>query len=82
MQPADDKESVQATKKLIQTGVCLFDLSKNGARLKRLVHVVATLVKRISILSLGKQPVVDGQSGKIEDFFGDVIFGGCMIVQP
>ena len=34
MQPADDEKSKQATEKLIKEGVCLFDLSKSGARLK------------------------------------------------
>ena len=34
MQPADDEESVAASKILLTTGECLFDLSKNGARLK------------------------------------------------
>ena len=34
MQPADDEESVKATTTLIKTGICLFDISKNGARLK------------------------------------------------
>jgi hypothetical protein len=34
MQPADDEESVRATKLLKKTGECLFDLSKNGARLR------------------------------------------------
>ena len=28
MQPADDDESIKAMKKLLTTGVCLFDLSK------------------------------------------------------
>ena len=37
MQPADDKELVEACKKLIETGVCLFDLSKYGAQLKPIV---------------------------------------------
>ena len=34
MQPANDKESLAAMKTLTSTGVCLFDLAKNGARLK------------------------------------------------
>ena len=34
MQPADDKESIKTMKNLACTGICLFDLSKNGARLK------------------------------------------------
>ena len=34
MQPANDEESVAASKILLTTGECLFDLSKNGARLK------------------------------------------------
>ena len=34
MQPADDDKSVKATEKLLNKGICLFDLSKNGARLK------------------------------------------------
>ena len=34
MQPADNKESIKATKTLASTGVCLFDLSKNDARFK------------------------------------------------
>ena len=34
MQPADDDESVKATEKLINEGICMFDLSKGGARLK------------------------------------------------
>ena len=34
MQPADDKESMRASKILTTTGECLFDLSKHGARLK------------------------------------------------
>ena len=37
IQPADDDESAKATKKLLQTGVCLFNSSKNGARLKPVV---------------------------------------------
>ena len=34
MQPVDDKESIKAMEKLASTGIYLFDLSKNGARLK------------------------------------------------
>ena len=34
MQPADDDESVAATKILLETGECLFDLAKKGARLR------------------------------------------------
>ena len=34
MQPADDVESVRATKELLKTGNCLFDLCKNGPRLQ------------------------------------------------
>ena len=34
MQPADDDESIAATKILLETGECLFDLTKNGARLR------------------------------------------------
>ena len=34
MQPADDDESVKATDKLLNEGICLSDLSKSGARLK------------------------------------------------
>ena len=34
MQPADDEESLKATKLLKETGECKFDLSMNGARLK------------------------------------------------
>ena len=33
MQPADDEDSIAATKVLLTTGECLFDLTKNGARL-------------------------------------------------
>ena len=33
MQPAADDESIKAMKYLADTGVCLFDLSNNGARL-------------------------------------------------
>lgn len=33
MQPADDKETVGETNILKETGKCLFDLCKNGARL-------------------------------------------------
>ena len=34
MQPADDKESVVAAIHLLKTGICLFDISISGARLK------------------------------------------------
>ena len=34
MQPADDPESIQATTNLLETGECLFDLNKDGARLR------------------------------------------------
>ena len=34
MQPTDDVESIKAMKQLLKTGVCLFDLTKHGARLK------------------------------------------------
>ena len=34
MQPADDEESIKATKLLKETGECKFDLTMNGARLK------------------------------------------------
>ena len=34
MQPADDEESMKASRILMDTGEYLFDLSKNGARLK------------------------------------------------
>ena len=34
MQSADDEESSNAVKHLLKTGVCLFELSKNGARLQ------------------------------------------------
>ena len=34
MQPADDEESKRATAQLLETGECVFDLSKNGARLR------------------------------------------------
>ena len=34
MKPADNKESMRASKVLTTTGECLFDLSKHGARLK------------------------------------------------
>ena len=34
MQPADDDESVAATKIVLETGECIFDLTKNGARLR------------------------------------------------
>ena len=34
MQPSNDPESVSAEKHLRDTGICLFDLSKNGARLQ------------------------------------------------
>ena len=36
MQPADNKESQKSTTHLKNTGECLFDLSKHGARLKSL----------------------------------------------
>ena len=36
MQTSDDKESIKAIKNLASTGICLFDLSKNGARLKHI----------------------------------------------
>ena len=34
MQPTDDDESVAASIHLLKTGVCLFDISLGGARLK------------------------------------------------
>ena len=34
MQPAGDDESVAATKTLLETGECLFDLTKSSARLR------------------------------------------------
>ena len=34
MQPADDEESIKATKLLRETGECLFDLTRGGARLR------------------------------------------------
>ena len=34
MQPENDEDSKKATVKLLQDGICLFDLSKGGARLK------------------------------------------------
>ena len=34
MQPADDEESHRATAHLLETGECVFDLSKNGTRLR------------------------------------------------
>ena len=34
MQPADDSDSQQATKLLMETGQCLFDLNKDGPRLR------------------------------------------------
>ena len=36
MQPADDSESVDATKMSQDTGVCNFELTKTNARLKRI----------------------------------------------
>ena len=34
MQPVDDIESTKATKSLFKCGECMFDLSKDGARLR------------------------------------------------
>ena len=34
MQPADDDESIAATKVLLETGECTFDLTRGGARLR------------------------------------------------
>ena len=39
MQPADDAESTKATKTLLKTGECLFDLCKDGARLRPIKFV-------------------------------------------
>jgi len=33
MQPADDKESIRSTKILLDTGECIFDLTRGEARL-------------------------------------------------
>ena len=34
VQPADNEEYIRATKLLLETGECLFDLTRNSARLQ------------------------------------------------
>ena len=38
MKPADNKESMRASKVLTTTGECLFDLSKHGVGLKPIAY--------------------------------------------
>ena len=83
MQPADDKESIKATIKVIDTGVCLFDLSKNGARLKP----VAFGSRSCNINEKNFHSFTDKEAwgrwaiGQNRRFLCDHIFGGYVIAQ-
>ena len=66
MQPADDEESVRATTHLQETGECLFDLHKNGARLRP--------------ISYGSRSCTDMER-KLHSFLGEVASGRWAISQ-
>ena len=66
MQPADDFDSTEATIKLQKTGECLFDLCKNGARLRP--------------VSFGSRSCTDFER-KYHSFVGEEYAGRCDISQ-
>ena len=66
MQPADDEESVRATELLRTTGECLFDLCKNGARLRP--------------IAFGSRACTDMER-KLHSFLGEVASGRWAISQ-
>ena len=82
MQPANDDGSQAASKKVLASGKCLFDLSKHGARLKPIAFGSrsCTLVERH--FHSFTEEVASGRWSieQIENIFGDHIFGGSVIV--
>ena len=61
MQPADDEESIKTTKLLWETGKCLFDLTRGGARLRQTgFGSRCCLPKGEKTLLWWKLPVVSG----------------------
>lgn len=66
MQPADDEESQRATKLLLETGECIFDLCKNGARLRP--------------IAFGSRACTDMER-KLHSFLGEIACGRWAIGQ-
>ncbi len=66
MQPADDEESQRASTLLLQSGECLFDLCKNGARLRP--------------IAFGSRACTDMER-KLHSFLGEIACGRWAIGQ-
>ena len=83
MQPADDYESVAAAIHLSETGVCLFDLSLGGARLKLVVFGSHGCNDNEKIIHLQeKVHAADGPSLRTGNTCGGVTFTGYVIALP
>ena len=82
MQPANDDESVKAAQHLRKTGIFLFDLSLQGARLKPIAFGSRSCNpnEKKSICLLEREHVIDGQSLRIGNIYGDATFIGFVTV--
>ena len=76
-------ESIKSTKKLTQTGVCIFDLSNDGARLKLVAFGSRSCnINEKNFRSFTEKQSVSGeQLVRIVISYGVRIFGGCVTAQ-
>ena len=83
MQSTDDKESIAAAIHLLKTGICLFDLSIGGARLRPIAFRSRGCDNNENtfIILHGKAHTVNGPSLKTGNTCGGVIFIGSMIAR-
>lgn len=79
IQPADDTESTKATKLLLETGECLFDLCKDGPRLQPVQSGSrsCTDFERKYHSFVGEAAA--GPSHKIDNICGVITSGRCVI---
>ena len=82
MQPANDDESRKATVYLAKTGICLFELSKNRARLKLIAFGSRSCNDndKTSIHLQEKELADNGTLGRTVNTYGATIFIEYVIV--
>jgi hypothetical protein len=84
MQPDDSPTSVAAPKRLLEDGICDFDLTMGGARLRpiRFDSRKCTEQERHFHSFVGETAVADGLSPKIRNSFGALSFIGFATAAP